>query len=156
MTATAPITQDVLTLPRKPSEGPVNMIGLSRSALVQTLIDHGLAEKKAKMRSDQIWQWIYQKGVRSFDQMTNLSKDYRAELASQFVLAVPEVVTKKVSTDGTRKYLMRIAGGHEVETVYIPEVDRGTLCISSQVGCTLTCSFCHTGTQRSGTQPDGG
>ena len=148
MTATAPITQDVLTLPRKPSEGPVNLIGLSRSALVETLIEHGLAEKKAKMRSNQIWQWIYQKGVRSFDQMTNLSKDYRAELASQFVLAVPEVVTKKVSTDGTRKYLMRIAGGHEVETVYIPEVDRGTLCISSQVGCTLTCSFCHTGTQR--------
>ena len=102
MTATAPITQDVLTLPRKPSEGPVNLIGLSRSALVETLIEHGLAEKKAKMRSNQIWQWIYQKGVRSFDQMTNLSKDYRAELASQFVLAVPEVVTKKVSTNGTR------------------------------------------------------
>ena len=148
MTVSASITQDVLTLPRKLSEGPVNLIGLSRSALVQTLIDCGLAEKKAKMRSGQIWQWIYQKGVRSFDQMTNLSKDYRAELSSQFVLAVPEVVTKKVSTDGTRKYLMRIAGGHEVETVYIPEVDRGTLCISSQVGCTLTCSFCHTGTQR--------
>ena len=148
MTASAPITQDVLTLPRKLSEGPVNLIGLSRPALAQALIDNGLAEKKAKMRGGQIWQWIYQKGVRSFDQMTNLSKDYRVELASQFVLEVPEVVTKKVSTDGTRKYLMRIAGGHEVETVYIPEVDRGTLCISSQVGCTLTCSFCHTGTQR--------
>lgn len=148
MTATAPITQDLLTLPRKLADGPVNLIGLSRPDLRQALIDHGLPEKKAKMRAGQIWQWIYQKGVRSFDQMTNLTKDYRLELASHFVLEVPEVVNKQLSKDGTRKYLMRIAGGHEVETVYIPEVDRGTLCISSQVGCTLSCSFCHTGTQR--------
>ena len=148
MTATAPITQDLLTLPRKLADGPVNLIGLSRPDLRQALIDHGLPEKKAKMRAGQIWQWIYQKGVRSFDQMTNLTKDYRLELASHFVLEVPEVVNKQLSKDGTRKYLMRIAGRHEVETVYIPEVDRGTLCISSQVGCTLSCSFCHTGTQR--------
>ena len=148
MTATAPITQDLLTLPRKLADGPVNLIGLSRPDLRQALIDHGLPEKKAKMRAGQIWQWIYQKGVRSFDQMTNLTKDYRLELASHFVLEVPEVVNKQLSKDGTRKYLMRITGGHEVETVYIPEVDRGTLCISSQVGCTLSCSFCHTGTQR--------
>jgi 23S rRNA (adenine2503-C2)-methyltransferase len=148
MTATAPITQDLLTLPRKLADGPVNLIGLSRPDLRQALIDHGLPEKKAKMRAGQIWQWIYQKGVRSFDQMTNLTKDYRLELASHFVLEVPEVVNKQLSKDGTRKYLMRIVGGHEVETVYIPEVDRGTLCISSQVGCTLSCSFCHTGTQR--------
>ena len=148
MTATAPITQDLLTLPRKLADGPVNLIGLSRPDLRQALIDHGLPEKKAKMRAGQIWQWIYQKGVRSFDQMTNLTKDYRLELASHFVLEVPEVVNNQLSKDGTRKYLMRIAGGHEVETVYIPEVDRGTLCISSQVGCTLSCSFCHTGTQR--------
>jgi len=80
--------------------------------------------------------------------MTNLAKAYRAELAEHFVVEVPEVVSKQVSMDGTRKYLMRIAGGHEVETVYIPEEDRGTLCVSSQVGCTLTCSFCHTGTQK--------
>ena len=149
MTAPDPITQDVVTLPRKlPERDTNNLIGLSRLALRQALIDQGLAEKKAKMRSGQIWQWIYQKGVRSFDQMTNLSKDYRAELAGHFTLDVPQVVKKQVSVDGTRKYLMRIAGGHEVETVYIPEADRGTLCISSQVGCTLTCSFCHTGTQR--------
>ena len=148
MTAIAPITQDLLTLPRKLPDGPVNLIGLSRPGLRQALIDHGLPEKKAKMRAGQIWQWIYQKGVRSFDQMTNLTKDYRLELASHFVLEVPEVVNKQLSKDGTRKYLMCIAGGHEVETVYIPEVDRGTLCISSQVGCTLSCSFCHTGTQR--------
>ncbi|MBT8474707.1 MAG: 23S rRNA (adenine(2503)-C(2))-methyltransferase RlmN, partial [Alphaproteobacteria bacterium] len=81
-------------------------------------------------------------------EMTNLAKDYRAKLSEQFVIAVPEVVSHNVSEDGTRKYLVRIAGGHEVEVVYIPETDRGTLCISSQVGCTLTCSFCHTGTQK--------
>jgi 23S rRNA (adenine2503-C2)-methyltransferase len=80
--------------------------------------------------------------------MTNLSKAYRAELAEKFVIEIPEMVTRQVSADGTRKYLARIAGGHEVEVVYIPETDRGTLCISSQVGCTLTCSFCHTGTQK--------
>ena len=100
------------------------------------------------MRAGQIWQWIYQKGVREFSAMTNLAKAYRAELEATFDIAVPEVVSKQVSLDGTRKYLMRIAGGHEVEVVYIPEEDRGTLCISSQVGCTLTCSFCHTGTQK--------
>ena len=100
------------------------------------------------MRVGQIWQWIYEKGVRDFAQMTNLAKSYRAMLAENFQIAVPEVVSKHISADGTRKYLLRIAGGHEVETVYIPEVDRGTLCISSQVGCTLTCSFCHTGTQK--------
>jgi len=96
----------------------------------------------------QVWQWVYHWGVRDFDRMTNLAKDYRNLLAENFVLEVPEIVTKQVSTDGTRKYLVRIAGGHEVEVVYIPETDRGTLCISSQVGCTLTCTFCHTGTQK--------
>ncbi len=100
------------------------------------------------MRTGQIWQWLYQKGVRDFDAMTNLAKGYRAELAERFVIELPEVVTRQISDDGTRKYLVRIAGGHEVETVYIPEEGRGTLCISSQVGCTLTCSFCHTGTQK--------
>ena len=100
------------------------------------------------MRVGQVWQWVYHWGVRDFDRMTNLAKDYRALLAAHFVLEVPEIVTKQVSTDGTRKYLVRIAGGHEVEVVYIPEETRGTLCVSSQVGCTLTCSFCHTGTQK--------
>jgi len=144
----APITQDVMTIPRKLPEGPINLVGLTRDALRYVLIEHGTPEKQAKMRVGQIWQWIYQWGVRDFSEMTNLSKDYRAELAEKFVIAVPEVVSKQVSTDGTRKYLVRIAGGHEVEVVYIPETDRGTLCISSQVGCTLTCSFCHTGTQK--------
>ena len=148
MDAKAPITQDVLTIPRKLPDGPQNLIGLSRDQMRDALIAEGTPEKQAKMRVGQIWQWIYHWGIRDFDQMTNLSKDYRAMLAETFVIALPEVVTRQVSDDGTRKYLVRIAGGHEVEVVYIPETDRGTLCISSQVGCTLTCSFCHTGTQK--------
>ncbi|WP_299281365.1 23S rRNA (adenine(2503)-C(2))-methyltransferase RlmN [uncultured Tateyamaria sp.] len=146
--ADAPITQDVLTIPRKLPEGPVNLVGLTRDAMRDVLIANGTPEKQAKMRVGQIWQWIYQWGVRDFDVMTNLSKAYRAELAERFVIEIPEVVSKQVSEDGTRKWLVRIAGGHEVEVVYIPEEGRGTLCISSQVGCTLTCSFCHTGTQK--------
>ena len=148
MSASAPITQDVHTIPRKFPEGPVNLVGLTRPALRDALIAQGTPEKQAKMRAGQIWQWIYGWGVRDFDAMTNLSKAYRAELAEAFVIEVPQVVTRQVSEDGTRKYLVRIAGGHEVEVVYIPEEDRGTLCVSSQVGCTLTCSFCHTGTQK--------
>ncbi len=148
MTPAAPITQDVLTIPRKLPEGPVNLVGLTREGLREALIAVGTPEKQAKMRVGQIWQWIYHWGVRDFAAMTNLAKDYRALLQANFVIAVPEIVSKSVSADGTRKYLVRIAGGHEVETVYIPEEDRGTLCISSQVGCTLTCSFCHTGTQK--------
>jgi 23S rRNA (adenine2503-C2)-methyltransferase len=148
MTVTAPVTQDVLTIPRKLPDGPKNLVGLTRDALRAALIEAGTPEKQAKMRTGQIWQWIYQKGVRDFAEMTNLAKDYRALLAEKFVVAVPELVKREISADGTRKYLVRIAGGHEVEVVYIPEEDRGTLCISSQVGCTLTCSFCHTGTQK--------
>ncbi len=148
MSATAPITQDVMTIPRKPPEGPINLVGLTRDAMRDALIAHGTPEKQAKMRVGQIWQWIYQWGVRDFARMTNLAKAYRAQLAEAFVIEIPEVVSKQVSGDGTRKYLVRIRGGHEVEVVYIPEEGRGTLCISSQVGCTLTCSFCHTGTQK--------
>ncbi|WP_342076697.1 23S rRNA (adenine(2503)-C(2))-methyltransferase RlmN [Yoonia sp. SS1-5] len=148
MDAKAPITQDVLTIPRKATDGPLNLIGMSRDQMRDALIAIGTPEKQAKMRTGQIWQWIYHWGVRDFDQMTNLSKDYRALLAETFTLDIPQVVTRQISDDGTRKYLCRIAGGHEVEVVYIPETDRGTLCISSQVGCTLTCSFCHTGTQK--------
>ena len=146
--ASVPITQDLLTIPRKMSAGITNLVGLSREELRAALVNAGTTEKQAKMRAGQIWQWIYQKGVREFEQMTNLAKDYRIFLASNFTISIPEIVSKQVSVDGTRKYLLRIAGGHEVETVYIPEKDRGTLCISSQVGCTLTCSFCHTGTQK--------
>ena len=148
MEPTAPITQDVMTIPRKAPEGPQNIVGLTREGLRDALIAIGTPEKQARMRVGQIWQWLYHWGVRDFDAMTNLAKGYRALLAEHFVIAIPEVVSRQVSADGTRKYLVRIAGGHEVEVVYIPEEDRGTLCISSQVGCTLTCSFCHTGTQK--------
>ena len=148
-TPTAPITQDVVTIPRKlPEGGPVNLVGLTRDQLRDALIAAGTPERQAKMRVGQIWQWIYHWGVRDFAQMTNLAKDYRALLAEKFVVEVPQIVSRQISADGTRKYLVRIAGGHEVETVYIPEESRGTLCISSQVGCTLTCTFCHTGTQK--------
>lgn len=144
-----PITQDVLTIPRKlPEGGRTNIVGLTREQLREALIAAGTPERQAKMRVGQVWQWIYHWGVRDFAQMTNLAKDYRALLAEKFEIALPEVVTRQVSADGTRKYLLRIAGGHEVEAVYIPEEGRGTLCVSSQVGCTLTCSFCHTGTQK--------
>ena len=146
--ADAPITQDVMTIPRKLPDGPVNLVGLTRAAMRDVLISNGTPERQANMRVGQIWQWIYQWGARDFSLMTNLSKAYRAELAEKFVIEIPEVVSKQVSGDGTRKWLVRITGGHEVEVVYIPEENRGTLCISSQVGCTLTCSFCHTGTQK--------
>ncbi|MWB76798.1 23S rRNA (adenine(2503)-C(2))-methyltransferase RlmN [Pseudooceanicola sp. 216_PA32_1] len=150
-TPTAPITQDVLTLPRKlpqAADGRVNLVGLTRDALKEALLAAGTPDRQIKMRVNQVWQWVYHWGVRDFAQMTNLSKDFRALLAEKFTIDLPEIVSKQVSADGTRKYLVRIAGGHEVEVVYIPEADRGTLCISSQVGCTLTCSFCHTGTQK--------
>ena len=148
MSNTAPIVQDVMTIPRKPVDGMTNIAGLTRDQLRDALIAAGTPEKQAKMRAGQIWQWVYNKGVRDFAIMTNLAKSYREDLARQFVIEIPEVVSRQISEDGTRKYLVRIVGGHEVETVYIPEENRGTLCISSQVGCTLTCSFCHTGTQK--------
>ena len=145
----APITQDLVTLPRKTQDGGrINLIGLTRAQLHDALVAAGTPERQAKMRTGQVWQWLYYWGVRDFAAMSNLSKAYRALLAEHFTIALPETVSRHVSADGTRKYLLRIAGGHEVEAVYIPEEGRGTLCVSSQVGCTLTCSFCHTGTQR--------
>ena len=152
--AEAPITQDVVTIPRNLSDdGAANIVGMTRSALKAALADIGVPEKQLKMRVNQIWQWVYFWGVRDFAAMTNLSKDFRAMLSDHFEIRLPEVVHRQLSADGTRKYLVKIAGGHEIETVYIPEVDRGTLCISSQVGCTLTCSFCHTGTQKTSPEP---
>jgi 23S rRNA (adenine2503-C2)-methyltransferase len=149
MSAAAPILPEVLALPRGAADSDrPNLVGLSRPELRAALVEAGTPEAQADMRAGQVWQWLYHRGARGFGEMTNLAKDYRARLASAFVIERPEVVTHQVSADGTRKYLLRIAGDHEVETVYIPEEDRGTLCVSSQVGCTLTCSFCRTGTQR--------
>jgi len=145
----APLVPETLPLPRKAEAGArPNLIGLTRPQLRAALIAAGTPEGQAKMRERQVWQWLYHWGVRDFAAMTNLARDYRARLADHFDIRLPDVVTRQISADGTRKYLLRIAGGHEVETVYIPEEGRGTLCISSQVGCTLTCSFCHTGTQK--------
>jgi len=117
MTQTAPITQDVMTIPRKLPDGPINLVGVTRDRMREMLIAHGTPEKQAKMRVNQIWQWIYQWGVRDFHAMTNLAKAYRADLAEKFVIEIPEIVSRQVSADGTRKYLVRIAGGHEVEVV---------------------------------------
>ncbi|HZL62366.1 MAG TPA: 23S rRNA (adenine(2503)-C(2))-methyltransferase RlmN [Pseudolabrys sp.] len=135
--------------PDKPS-----LVGLTRAQLGAVLGAIGVPEAQRKMRVQQLWHWIYFRGFTEFDLMTSLSKDLRAALAEKFTLARPEVVAEQVSVDGTRKWLLRLPGEvqgerpHEVECVYIPDTDRGTLCVSSQVGCTLTCSFCHTGTQR--------
>jgi 23S rRNA (adenine2503-C2)-methyltransferase len=135
--------------PQKPS-----LVGLSRAALGQALEGIGVPPAQCKMRVQQLWHWLYVRGATRFDQITNVSKDLRARLDDRFTLARPEVAAELVSVDGTRKWLLRLAGEHpkekphEVECVYIPEPGRGTLCLSSQVGCTLTCSFCHTGTQR--------
>jgi 23S rRNA (adenine2503-C2)-methyltransferase len=135
--------------PDKPS-----LVGLTRAQLGALLGAVGVPEAQRKMRVQQLWHWIYFRGLTSFDDMTSVSKELRAELAQRFTLDRPEVVAEQISVDGTRKWLLRLPGEtqgerpHEVECVYIPDTDRGTLCVSSQVGCTLTCSFCHTGTQR--------
>jgi 23S rRNA (adenine2503-C2)-methyltransferase len=123
-------------------------IGLSRAELAARLRDLGVPERQTRMRVSQLWSWLYVRGATDFAQMTDISKELRGEFAENFTLMRPGIVTEQVSVDGTRKWLLRLDDGKEIETVYIPEEDRGTLCISSQVGCTLTCSFCHTGTQR--------
>ncbi len=137
------------TASQKPS-----LAGLGRAALAQALAAIGVPADESRMRVAQLWHWIYFRGVRDFSEMTSVSKTLRAALAERYTLARPEVVVEQVSSDGTRKWLLRVAPEnpgekpHEIEAVYIPEADRGTLCVSSQIGCTLTCTFCHTGTQR--------
>jgi 23S rRNA (adenine2503-C2)-methyltransferase len=130
-----------------------SLVGLSREAIAEMMARIGVPDKQRKMRARQLWHWIYNKGFTSFDLMTDISKDLRVKLEDTFEVGRPEIVTEQKSSDGTIKWLLRLGPDergqcHEIETVYIPEEDRGTLCISSQVGCTLTCSFCHTGTQR--------
>ena len=135
--------------PKKPS-----LVGMSRAELADALGTVGVPERQRKMRVQQLWHWIYFRGFTDFDAMTSVSKELRAKLAEHFTVARPEVVAEQVSVDGTRKWLLRLPGDpdsglpHDVECVYIPDTERGTLCVSSQVGCTLNCSFCHTGTQR--------
>ena len=140
--------------PAAPLASKLSLAGMSRHDLRAELTDIGVPEKQLRMRTNQLWSWIYVHGVTDFGAMSDVSKDLRAALAGRYTLERPEVVTEQVSVDGTRKWLLRLpkegteATAPEIETVYIPEADRGTLCISSQVGCTLTCTFCHTGTQR--------
>jgi 23S rRNA (adenine2503-C2)-methyltransferase len=126
------------------SVGPRSLVGLTREELAAAVV--GLGE--APFRAKQLFHWIYHRGERDFAQMTTLAKDFRANLAAHFTVRRPEAVRDETSADGTRKWLFRFADGQEVETVHIPEEDRGTLCVSSQVGCSLACSFCHTGTQK--------
>mgnify|MGYP001234624248 FL=1 len=130
------------------AQPPSSLVGLNRTALKQVLADIGVAEKEQNMRVRQIWSWLYVHGVQDIDKMTTLSGALRNQLAERHTLERLSVSEKQVSEDGTRKYLFKLHDGHEIETVYIPEADRGTLCISSQVGCTLNCTFCHTGTMR--------
>ena len=132
-----------------PVAGRTNLVGLTRPELAAALCEaFALDPKKAKMRAGQLWRWIYHYGVVDFENMTDIAKEMRAALAERFLVARPEIAEKQVSADGTRKYLLRMAPGVEVECVFIPDVGRaGALCVSSQVGCTLNCTFCHTGTQ---------
>jgi len=125
-----------------------NLVGLTRAGLSAALGGIGVPESRRRMRTAQIWRWIYRKGVSDFGAMTDLEKGFRTDLAAAFDITRPEIIARRVSRDGTRKYLLGMVGGHEVEAVYIPEENRGALCVSSQVGCTLTCPFCHTGTQK--------
>ncbi len=131
-----------------------SLAGMTRDGLKAALAAAGVPEKQLRMRAGQLWGWIYAHGYTSFDLMSDVSKELRRTLAEHYTLDRPEIVSEQISVDGTRKWLLRLPKrGHEarapeVETVYIPESDRGTLCISSQIGCTLTCSFCHTGTQK--------
>ena len=149
--------------PAAPAAAPVlatampaklSLAGRTRAGLSEALAEIGVPEKERRMRVGQLWNWIYHYGARDFDAMTTIGKGLRAQLAERFTLDLPQVTAEQVSTDGTRKWLMRMPStgphdrGAEIECVYIPEVDRGTLCVSSQVGCTLNCTFCHTGTQR--------
>ncbi|MDA0367747.1 MAG: 23S rRNA (adenine(2503)-C(2))-methyltransferase RlmN [Proteobacteria bacterium] len=123
------------------------LIGLTREEIGQELIAAGVHARSAKMRSNQLWHWIYYRGARSFDEMTTISKDLRAELEARFHLGRGTLIEGHVSADRTRKWLLSYGSNQEIETVFIPEEDRGALCVSSQVGCTLNCRFCHTGTQ---------
>ncbi|MBN8820038.1 MAG: 23S rRNA (adenine(2503)-C(2))-methyltransferase RlmN [Sphingomonas sp.] len=129
-------------------DGRVDLVGLSRPQIKAELTAAGLDERQAKLRAKQIFHWLYHRGVTDFDAMTDIAKTQRPWLAERFVIGRPNVVEAQVSSDGTRKWLLRSDDGQDYEMVFIPDADRGTLCVSSQVGCTLNCRFCHTGTMR--------
>jgi 23S rRNA (adenine2503-C2)-methyltransferase len=142
---------DPVPVPRQAAaraDGRVDLIGLTREQLRDLLAEHGLDPKQAKLRAKQLWHWIYNRGATDFTAMTDIAKTMHPWLAERFVIARPDVVEAQKSSDGTRKWLLKSDDGHDYEMVFIPDADRGTLCVSSQVGCTLNCSFCHTGTMR--------
>ncbi|WP_303544627.1 dual-specificity RNA methyltransferase RlmN [Sphingomonas natans] len=142
---------DPVPVPRAPTlraDGRIDLIGLPRETLRAVLTEAGLDEKQAKLRAKQIWHWIYNRGAREFSGMTDIAKTMHPWLEERFVVGRPAVMEAQVSTDGTRKWLLQSDDGHDYEMVFIPDADRGTLCVSSQVGCTLNCTFCHTGTMR--------
>ena len=124
-----------------------NLVGLTREEIATAFADIGVPKAALRMRANQVWHWIYYRGAKSFVEMTNVSKDMRAELAAHFSIGRGETQALQTSKDGTRKWLLGFGPGQEVESVFIPEEDRGALCVSSQIGCTLNCRFCHTGTQ---------
>nr|WP_210413836.1 23S rRNA (adenine(2503)-C(2))-methyltransferase RlmN [Luteithermobacter gelatinilyticus] len=153
MMQTLPLGTEPVVAPRMPTADGAfaqnrTLVGLDRAEIAERLKTIGVPEKQVKMRTQQIWSWMYHYGAKDFDVMTNISKDLRARLAEHYEIGRPEIIEALISRDGTRKWLLRYADGNEAETVFIPDDDRGTLCVSSQVGCTLTCRFCHTGTQR--------
>ncbi|HEX8365495.1 MAG TPA: 23S rRNA (adenine(2503)-C(2))-methyltransferase RlmN [Allosphingosinicella sp.] len=142
---------DPVPVPRPKAAGGdvrVDLVGLSRAEIRAALQEAGLDERQAKLRAKQLWHQIYHRGATSFEAMSDIAKPQRAWLGERFVVGRPEVVVEQVSTDGTRKWLLKTPDGHDFEMVFIPDADRGTLCVSSQVGCTLNCRFCHTGTMR--------
>jgi 23S rRNA (adenine2503-C2)-methyltransferase len=130
------------------SERRLDLIGLDRTELAAALAAVGVPERQRRMRANQLWHWLYHRGAREFGAMSTIARPMRQALAEAFRISRPKVSAEQRSTDGTLKWLLALDGGHEIESVYIPEEDRGALCVSSQVGCTLTCRFCHTGTQR--------
>src|SRR4051795_3640532 len=132
------------------ADGRVELVGLSKDQIRAELLVAALDERQAKLRAKQIWHWIYNRGVGDFSAMSDIAKPQRPWFAERFVISRPEVVEAQVSSDGTRKWLLRTHDGHDFEMVFIPDADRGTLCVSSQVGCTLNCRFCHTGTMALG------
>jgi 23S rRNA (adenine2503-C2)-methyltransferase len=142
---------DPVTVPRPRAGGGdarLDLVGLSKAEIRTALQEAGLDERQAKLRAKQLWHQIYNRGATSFDAMSDIAKPQRAWFAERFLVGRPEVVVEQVSTDGTRKWLLKTPDGHDFEMVFIPDADRGTLCVSSQVGCTLNCRFCHTGTMR--------
>jgi 23S rRNA (adenine2503-C2)-methyltransferase len=142
---------DPVAVPRADTlreDGRIDLIGRSRDEMRGQLEAAGLEPKQAKLRAKQIWHWIYNRGVTDFAAMTDIAKAQHPWLAERFVIGRPEVIEAQVSTDGTRKWLLRSPDAQDYEMVFIPDADRGTLCVSSQVGCTLNCRFCHTGTMR--------